>query len=203
MSAAFKSSGRGTWIIEKRIKGLGLLRRASGTRDLNKLKAYKAMIVTLIDQGRLDILRAIKDKRLSFAEAYEVYTKQAHLPGPEDMAWFFPAFDEWRKRMSRKFSQKHVMALYTTKNALGGAVALRVERRPRIGDLPTMLEALRDRALEIGQGERAFNLTRHHVMAFLRDTLKPKWLTSSRLNAHGNARACSSVLTSCVSSPRS
>lgn len=63
----------GTLSFDHVYRGVGRIRRASGTNDVKLFHRYKAMLDELYESGRLQILRDIKDKHISVIEVFERY----------------------------------------------------------------------------------------------------------------------------------
>lgn len=62
--------GRGTFVLDRVFKGVGRVRRASGTLNRRMLQALDGMLSELYQRGRLDILKAIADGRLTPMEVW-------------------------------------------------------------------------------------------------------------------------------------
>lgn len=61
----------GSYVIDRRITGIGRLAIASGAATQKGLKRRNNLIDRLIDDGRLDILRMIKEKEISITEVLD------------------------------------------------------------------------------------------------------------------------------------
>lgn len=61
----------GSLRIDRRFKGVGRIAIASRTRNRQRFRAYNSMLDELFEDGRLDILRAIRDRRITIQQAYE------------------------------------------------------------------------------------------------------------------------------------
>src|SRR5690242_19906564 len=83
--------------IDRRFKGVGRINRASGTTDRKVKHAIERMLRTLFEQGRLDVLRAIRDGQVSFLETYDAFRRHTlhQLPIGDTMPKLDPAFARW------------------------------------------------------------------------------------------------------------
>lgn len=61
----------GSFRIDRRFKGVGRIALASGTRNRRRFQALNAMLTELHEDGRLDLLRALRDRRISFQQVYD------------------------------------------------------------------------------------------------------------------------------------
>lgn len=162
--------------IDRTFRGVGRIKKATGTSNKAVQRKMSKMLTALHDDGRLDILRAIRDGDVSMLEVYDAYQRKtlAALPVGGTARSLVEAFRDWRDglRVPDDYSADHVRTMETTLRHLTGA-------RPKamLADLPAVLEQLRD---TLGKrAPRSFNLTRSHCMAFVRATLKrshPLWL---------------------------
>lgn len=153
-----------TIVIDRRFRGVGRICLASGTTN-PKIKAkYERMLAALYDDGRVDVLRSIRDRLVTFAEAYDAYRRGqlTELATGETAKKLAPAWDAWVK--SADGSVKHRSSFVTS-----GRYLDRADSKARIGDLPRLLRKLRE-TLGV-KHPRSFNLLRSHVSAFIRDTL--------------------------------
>lgn len=66
----------GSFRIDRRFKGVGRIALASGTTNKKRFRAYNVMLSDLHEDGKLDVLRAVQDGRISIQELY-----QAHRTG--------------------------------------------------------------------------------------------------------------------------
>ena len=92
----------GTLPIDVQTHGIRVSRR-SGTTSKRQLKNYKDMVTRLGGMGRLDIVRALRDGRLSLAEVWERYRlgDAAALPEPELFRTLSVAWRAWLKQKTR------------------------------------------------------------------------------------------------------
>lgn len=61
------------WYVKRTFRGIGLVYRSLGTKSLARAKALEAMLVTLHDGGRSDVVRAFTDGRVSAQEIAEYH----------------------------------------------------------------------------------------------------------------------------------
>jgi len=70
-----------------RFRGVGRVRVSAGTRDPKVAAKMKAMLHQFFDQGRLDLLEAVRDKRITPLQLYNqvVLRKAPRVPTAEEM----------------------------------------------------------------------------------------------------------------------
>jgi integrase len=132
------------------------------------------MLRALEEDGRLDILRAIRDGHVSFLEVYDAYRRRAlhELPVGDAMPLLDAAFSRWIKSSESEYSTKHINNLNTARRRFAKEAS-----KARVADLPKVLDDLR--ASFGAKHPRSFNLARAAALAFVRATLKrshPIWL---------------------------
>ena len=66
-----KTSGGGSFRLDRRFKGVGRIALASGTKNRQQFQKYNAMLTELYEAGKLEILRAIRDRRVSIQQVYQ------------------------------------------------------------------------------------------------------------------------------------
>jgi integrase len=165
-----------TLMIDRRYRGVGRIKRASGTKIPAVKKKIERMLEVLHGQGRLDILRALRDVRIDFLEVLDAYQRNAldTLPVGAALAPLAKAFEDWMNslRADVDASESHIRAMRTTVNYLKA-----VDAKAPIGHAAAVLDKLNE---TLGaKHPRSFNLTRSHVLRFVRAKLKknhPVWL---------------------------
>lgn len=68
----YRSSGRGSFLVDLHIPGLGRVRRASGTYSVSTFDTYMARLRQLRDLNRLDVFRALQAGRVTVVQACAV-----------------------------------------------------------------------------------------------------------------------------------
>ena len=61
----------GSYRIDRRFGSVGRLAIASGTKNVQTWRAYDSMLTELYGDGRLDLLRAIRDRRITLRQVYD------------------------------------------------------------------------------------------------------------------------------------
>jgi len=69
----------GSYRIDRRFKGIGRIALASGTRNRKRFEALDAMLTELYEDGKLDLLRGIRDHSLTIQQVYEA-KRMGQLP---------------------------------------------------------------------------------------------------------------------------
>jgi integrase len=164
-----------TLVIDREFAGVGRIKRATGTTNPIVKRKISKMLTDLRSEGRLDLLRDVRDGNTTLLELYDAYRRNAlHeiATGPTAK----PLAETMRKWIDKQdagtdYSQDHITSLgqslkKLTDEKLTGLAS------PRVADLPDILETLRD---SLGKTQpRSFNLARSAASAFIRATLKRK-----------------------------
>jgi hypothetical protein len=127
------------------------------------------MLTALHEDGRLDLLREIRDGRLAILEVYDAYRRRAlqELPVGEGLRPVAGAMKAWIRSLvvPRDYSRKHVQSLESSRRYFERAKAAAI-----VAELPELLERLRE---SLGcEHPRSFNLARSAALAFLRAKVK-------------------------------
>ncbi len=139
-------------------------------------RATRSMLRALFEDGRLDILRGIRDGHLGFLQVYDAYQRRAlgELPAGDTLPTLATTMATWIASVP-EYSAKHLENLETARRLFEKHKA-----DATLADLPRVLDELR---LTYGaQHPRSFNLARAAALAFVRATLKkshPLWLAVS------------------------
>ncbi len=152
----------GAFVIDRRFRHVGRIKRSSGTLHLRTFRRVNEMLTTLHEMGRLDLLRAIRDGHLSPLAVWDAFRvgELERLPSAEMVGKLAAALDTFvetvkageRHRASLKSSVKHL------KHAAGDVAT--------IADLPWALKKLRE---ILSEHPRAFNLARSAAQTFARE----------------------------------
>lgn len=176
MTRAKRAPRRITLILDRRFKGVGRIKKHTGTTMPAIRKKLSRMLDDLADKGRMDLLRAIRDGHVTLLEVHSAYQRNTldRLPVGATLRSVGSAMEKWINglRVPADYSQKHVESLEQSRRYLVG-----VKQSARVAELPELLERLRN---TLGKEHpRSFNLVRSAAMAFVRQTLKknnPLWL---------------------------
>lgn len=167
-----------TLIIDRSFKGVGRIKKATGTTNPVLRRKLSRMLTALADDRRTDILKAIRDGHLSMLDVYAAYQQNTldALPTAATVKPLAAAMKEWIDSLatdgpSPDCSIKHKESLETSRRYFE-----RADPKATIADIAAVLESLRE---SIGkQHPRTFNLARAAAQAFVRSTLKrahPLW----------------------------
>lgn len=158
-----KTNARGTYVLDRTIKGVGRIKRASGTNDPELAKLMDAMLKTLRKAGRLDVLRAIRDGVNTPLEVWNKFRASDidSLPSPEGMQALEDAMTAWAKKAEAGAWHK----------AARQSQARTLLRCARKGDTLAELPAVLRRYQAEAEGKVMFNRVRAMCQAFVRDTL--------------------------------
>jgi len=165
-----------TLIVDREFPGVGRIKKASGTTIPAVRRKINRMLTEFYETGRLDLLRDIRDGRLTLMEALDAHQRRAldSLATGATAQQLQKAMQRWidKQEPGVDYSEKHIESLATSLGYLLG-----VRKDAKVNDLPELLESLRD---TLGKSHpRSFNLARSNASAFVRATLKrkhPLWL---------------------------
>lgn len=171
----------GSLVIDRRFRGVGRIKRASGTDNPAVFRKLSRMLTALADEGRVDLLRSIRDGDLTLMEVHDAYQRKAleQLPTGDTAKPLVATMRAWLPDYS--CSDKHRESMGTSINYFE-----REAPRATVADLPRVLDALRG---TLGKAHpRSFNLARSAALTFARDTLKrnsPLWLAVAAVEPMG------------------
>ena len=157
---------KGTRELRRRFKGIGLIRVACGTHSLGLYRRMNERLTQLYEANRLDWLRALRDKLLSPREWFERTNVGdfAGLPSPAAAPFTEPRILAWLADYEASDAHRRDLKLSL----------LRLARRTGdAGILPDLLRKVRTEYQREGKAT-AFNRTKAHVQAYLRDTIGPR-----------------------------
>lgn len=168
----FKANGRGSFILDRRFRHVGRIKRASGTAHLPTFRRIDEMLSGLFERGRLDLLKSIQDGTLTPLQVYDAYrlNELEKLPTLAAMAPLKETMQKWIDGYD--CSDKHRISLNQSLRYF-----VNLKPKATVGDLPALLTVLRGKMQ--GKANRTFNVTRSAAQAFVRSTLKknhPLWL---------------------------
>ena len=156
------SKGRGSFVIDRRYKGIGRIRRASGTSNLKTYNQILSMLTEFYQTGRHKILEEIKDGVISPLQAFAHWRegRLEHLPTSETLLTLKDTFSKWLKQHNIAKSTRANYALqydYFVRQ-VGDSVML--------CDLPVALAEYREFCDE-KETFRTFNMVRTALQAFI------------------------------------
>jgi integrase len=161
VSRSLSGGDRGTLVIRRSFRGVGTIRLASGTKTVAQLKRYNAMLTDLADAGRVDLLRAVRDRALTVADLFASWGRakdRGALPTSGSIAPLAASFEKWLKSLNR--SANHIATYRSAMKQIKPGKAT-------VAELPGLLEAYRARAAAAGHPQM-FRQARSACLAFLR-----------------------------------
>lgn len=181
MAAAWTDGGLGSFIIDRRFRGVGRLKLASGTRDKPTFRALNAMLSAIADLGRTDVLTDLRDRVYPPLLVLDHWRRGAldELPTRAGLAKLAPALEHFRATHDVAESTRADLATairHVTR--VGGPDAV-------VADLASIVRALKDEMRETATPV-AFNRTRSYLLAFARSVTgkhSPLWLAIARVDA--------------------
>lgn len=157
-----------TKIIDRRFPGVGRIAIASGTTNPVTFKKINEDLTRIYQDGRLDILRAIRDGDVRPLELRDAARRNQldTLATGKTARTLDTAMADWIDALTEdEASDAHRANLHTYRRRFASVMP-----KGRIADLPAILESLRD---TMGKTHpRSFNYARSSALAFLRDTVK-------------------------------
>lgn len=152
-----------SFVLDRQFRGVGRIKRSSGTDDAKLFRLLDSMLTTLFKSGRVDILQAIHSGVLTPLEVWSRYRlgELDRLPTVETMKPLKSELETWVatseagqwNRQSRKYAV---------------AALLRLARKDAtVQDIHPLLREYATKA----KGPAMFNRTRAAMLAFVRDTI--------------------------------
>lgn len=172
---AYRATENSSFKLDRKFRGIGgdnRIAMVSGTKNKRTHDRINEMLTALFEGGRLDLLRAIKNKTLTPLQVYDAFRvgDLNRLPSPDMMLPLEETFQKWIDQ--HHGTREHKASLRQAKTRLVG-----IKSNATIGELPAMLETLRAQ-LKKKDHAQTFNKVRTHVLTFVKDTLKrshPLW----------------------------
>jgi integrase len=156
-------NGRGSLWVDRVFRGVGRIRRASGTSDRDVHQAIDTMLTQLYQQGRFDLLESLRDKKLSLMEVYAEWRVKGveRLPSAGTLGPVIPRWEGWVATLGTEHRR--------VASAWGKKVL--VQHLPDGAAIRALPEVVRAIQVSYAAQPRSANLMRSYVMAFLRDTV--------------------------------
>lgn len=154
------------------VPDVGRIQKRIGTDSIGRKNDYLAMVRALQREGRLDVLRNLREGVMTFALVYEAHNKGKldALPSAETLIPLGNTWNAWMDDLrtapvAEQISDEHLKA---HRHSLARLLReLRTDAS--VADLPAALEAVR---VTYRRKPRQFNKTIASARAFLRDTLR-------------------------------
>lgn len=167
----YRAGGRGTLILDRCFKAIGRIYRASGTHDERVWRSYNDLLTELDRNGRVDILRGIRDGVVHVKEVYRAFLEHglARLPTIERAKLIQDTIDCWTPDIAPKTMSEYQRLLRKVTKG---------ENCP-LSELPDLLRRFRESARP-----RTFNLARSACQSLLRDAVTryhPLWQAVSAI----------------------
>jgi integrase len=160
-------TARGSLPIKVRIPGCEPVRRLSGTTDPKVRDRLTAMLHTLHEQGRDDLVNAVARGTLKPLQVYNLFRfrRLDELPHADELPAFTEVWPQWLEGTDYSDAHKdHFRKAFTALERLMPADA-------SLADLVKALDTYRDRMRAY---PRSVNMMKSHVQAFLKAQLGPR-----------------------------
>lgn len=156
-----------TTYLDRRFRGVGRIKKATGTEHKPTIRLLSAMLTGLFERGRLDILKSIQKGELSPLQVWEFYriNELEKLPTAQTMGDLSQKMYAWIE--DKECSDAHRRSLH---QSLRHILAV-AKRSVAVADLPELLTTLRAQ-MKGDTHARSFNLSKAAAQAFLKSTLK-------------------------------
>ena len=157
------NSGHGTLYVDRIFRNVGRIRRATGTNDKAVAKAIDTMLTQLYQQGRFDLLEALRDRKLSLLEVYADGRVKGvgQLANAASLRAAIPQWATWAKTLEAE--HQRVASVWARK-----VLTAHLPSGAAIKALPDAMRAIQ---MTFAGKRRSANLLRALVLAFLRDTV--------------------------------
>lgn len=158
--------------IDVLVPDVGRIQKRIGTDSATRKDDYLTMIRGLQRDGRLEVLRNLRDGIVSFALVYEAWNtgKLNTLPSAETLLPLEETWKQWVEDLESVPQKLRLSAEHIRAHKHGLTRLLRVMRaRASLTELPDAIDALRKQYRAM---PGTFNKTLNSARAFLRDTLK-------------------------------
>jgi len=161
-----RSNGRGTIVLDRIVPVVGRIKRASGTNEKTTFKYINAMITTLQDLARFDILELIQHGDATPVEIYYLYRRQGveHIPVGRALLPLRSSWEDWLARQPYPEKSKQDIG-YTIAAIVAGDAANEL----RVADLPARLEEV---LAEKAATPRMCEKMKAHAQKFLKKFLR-------------------------------
>ena len=159
-----RDNQRGTLILDRRFPGVGRIKRASGTTDRSIFKSLNGMLDVLWNMGRVDLLRAIQERKLHIMDVWAPF-RLGHLnelPDPDSLQPLEQAWLAWVETLEHSTRYK--------RDCRAAIRTLAPKPKDTIARLPALVMGYRFKAQRQGHAT-TFRRTKNIAQAFVRDTM--------------------------------
>lgn len=161
----FRFNERGSFVIDKRFRGIGRIRRASGTSDKKTFRSILTMLTQLYSTGKHEVLREIQTGSVTPLEAFGYWQSEQleALPSVATLKPVSPTIEDWIKT--------HDVQPITRRNYTSEITRfIKVVGNPSLTKLPDAVSTYRKHCDDHGL-HRTFNAMRTVVLAYLNHEL--------------------------------
>jgi integrase len=151
----------GTLAFDRVIKGVGRFRCASGTTDKRVFRRMDEMLSVLYDQGRSDLIAAMKSGKLPMMQVYTAYRQGEieRLPSVDQLIPLVGALSSFAENY--ECSDKHRETLWTFHNYAK-------KHAPADAKVPALPDTLKTLRVILSDSPTMFNRIRAAALAFVR-----------------------------------
>jgi hypothetical protein len=161
MTPSRSRGDRGTLAFDREIKGIGRFRCASGTMDKRVFRQMDAMLTALYQQGRLDLLLAMRTRKVPMMQVYDAYRRGEleALPSVDQLIPLVKALESFATNY--ECGDKHRETLWTLHAKVKAAAA----SDAKVPALPDVMKGLK---VTLAGTPTMFNRLRAAALAFVR-----------------------------------
>jgi len=158
-----KDKRGGSLILDVRIRGVGRIKRASGTHDPAVLRRMTRDLHDVASDGRLDVVRAVRDGTVSLTELRDAVRRKAvdRLALGAAARPLVPTWTAWVDK--KDCSTAHRRSLMQSLRHL------KARESTTVSDVATLLDGARER---LAKHPQSFRLARAAAQAFVKATCK-------------------------------
>lgn len=157
-------NNRGTFVIDRRFKGIGRIRRASGTTSKETLQQIVSMLKEFYETGKHAVLREIQRGTVTPIEVFGYWRegKLDHIPSAATLKPILPTITDWilSHNVTDITKRNYTFSIKRFADIAGNV---------QIQDLPEAVEVYRQHCMDAGK-HRSFNFARTPILAYLRAT---------------------------------
>jgi integrase len=118
-----RTNKEGCYRVDRVFRGVGRIAQSSGAKTVGEFRKRDALLTSLYDTGRLDVLKAIKDRRLSIPEVYSAdRTGQIGFVATDVVLdrRFWDVYEDWKDTAAEAAStRKRYQCSFTSLSRLG------------------------------------------------------------------------------------
>lgn len=159
-----RTNNRGFPVLDRKLKGIGRIKRTYGTDDSATIDGIRVMITTLYRAADFQPLEELRDGKMTLLQAYAKWKNHKTLPTAQSVLTFDPIVFDWLKSYTdiKEGTKEDYEHNYRQ--------LLKVKKSFTLEELPDVLADYRKKCAK-NKTHRQFNVTRNSVRSFLKNYL--------------------------------